>query len=249
MDALEAIRRRRSVRRYTDDPVSDEDVDRLLRLALLAPTGHNAQAWSFLVVRDPDRRAALADLVLRGAAAYFRINRPQGDRSDAEHAAWAADYAETALGTYRRVPVWIAALSVPRDRFPDDPLRDRIETFSEHTSVAFALENLFVAARALGLGTTPTIFHWLVEDEYRDLLGIPADLGVHYLTPLGHPIEWPVGLRPEVAKARRPWRTLVHDETWGRQRDPDARPPGAARVRPERRQPLARTAASPPPER
>ena len=229
MDALDAIRRRRSVRRYTDRPVSDEDIDRVLRLALLAPTGHNAQAWSFLVVREPGRRAALAELVLRGAAEYFRINRPQRDRSDAEHAEWAAGYAETALGSYRDVPVWIAALSVPRFTFPDEPMKQRIETFSEHTSVAFALENLFVAARALGLGTTPTIFHWFVEDEYRDLLGIPAELGVHYLTPLGWPVEFPVGLRPEAAAVRRPWRTLVHDEEWGRPRQEQEAPaPSAA---------------------
>ncbi len=78
MEALEAIRKRRSVRRYTDRPVSDEDLDALLRLALLAPTGHNAQSWSFIVVREGERRAALAELVLRGAAEYFRVNRPPG---------------------------------------------------------------------------------------------------------------------------------------------------------------------------
>jgi nitroreductase len=215
MEALEAIRKRRSVRRYTDRPVSDEDVARVLRLALLAPTGHNAQAWSFVVVRDPDRRARLAELVLRGAARYFAANRPMKDRTPQEHAAWAAGYAEQALGTYRSVPVWIAALSVPRFHFPDEPMKERIERFSDDTSVSFALENLFVAARALGLGTTPTIFHWFEEDGYRELLALPPELGVHYLTPLGYPEEFPVGLRPEVAKARRPWRTLVHEEGWG----------------------------------
>ena len=218
MEALDAIRKRRSVRRYTDRPVADEDLDALLRLALLAPTGHNAQAWSFIVVREPGRRAALAELVLRGAADYFRINRPIGDRTEAEHAEWAAGYAETALGSYRDVPVWIGGLVVPRFHFPDDEMKQRIETFSEDSSVAFALENLFVAARAMGLGTTPTIFHWFVEDEYRALLGIPDEHRVHYLTPLGYPPEFPVGLRPEAAKARRPWRTLVHDETWGNPR-------------------------------
>src|SRR5512144_172870 len=112
MDALDAIRRRRSVRRYTDRPVSDADLDRLLRLALLAPTGHNAQAWSLIVVREERQRELLADLVLRGAAEYFRTQRPAGGRSDAEHAAWAQGYAEQALGTYRDVPVWVAALTV-----------------------------------------------------------------------------------------------------------------------------------------
>ena len=66
MDALEAIRKRRSVRRFTDRPVSDEDLDEILRLALLAPTGGMQQAWSLLVVRDPERRVAVADLIVKG---------------------------------------------------------------------------------------------------------------------------------------------------------------------------------------
>lgn len=217
MDALEAIRLRRSVRQYTDRLVPEEDVDRVLRLALLAPTGHNAQAWSFVVVRDPDRRARLSNLVLRGAAEYFRTMRPAKDKNPEEHARWAVEYAEQALGSYRHVPVWIAALVVPRFH-PDEPMKERIERAGEDSSVAFALENLFVAARALGLGTTPTIFHWFLEDEFRELLVIPPEHRVHCLTPLGYPTEFPVGLRPEAAKARRPWRTLVHDEHWGQPR-------------------------------
>lgn len=218
LDALDAVRMRRAVRRYTDRPVPDEDVDRLLRLALLAPTGHGAQAWSFLVVREPARRAALTDLVLRGAAEYFRVFRPAAEGVDeAAHAAWARDYADEVLGTYRVVPVWICAVTVPRVHY-DDALMEHVERFSDVTSVAFALENLFVAARAMGLGTTPTNFHFFVEDEFRDLLGLPPEVGVHYLTPLGHPPGFPVGLRPALAEARRPWRTLVHDEEWGRPR-------------------------------
>ena len=225
MEALDAIRLRRSVRRYTDRPVGDSELDRMLRLALLAPTGHNAQAWSFIVVRDPERRARLADLVLRGAAEYFAINRPMKDRTPTQHAEWAATFAEQTLGTYREVPVWVAGVIVPRFDFPDEPMKQRIERFSEDTSVAFALENLFVAARALGLGTTPTIFHWFVEDEYRELLGLEPGLRSHYLTPVGYPEEFPVGLRPEAAKVRRPWRTLVHDEAWGNPRALEAPAP------------------------
>ena len=100
MDALEAIRKRRSVRQFTDRPVSDEDLDELLRLALLAPTGGMQQAWSLLVVRDPEKRATLAELVMRGGAEYFRIARPPADGASPEdHAAWARGYAETVLGT------------------------------------------------------------------------------------------------------------------------------------------------------
>jgi nitroreductase len=224
LDALEAIRNRRAVRAYTDRPVSDADLDRLLRLALLAPTGHGAQSWSLIVVREPERRAALAELVLSGAAEYFRVFRPRAEgASDEEHAASARGYAEQVLGSYRQVPVWICAVIVPRYHYPDDELMEHIERFSDVTSLAFALENLFVAARALGLGTTPTNFHFFHEPEYRELLGLTPELGVHYLTPLGYPPEFPVGLRPALAKARRPWRSLVHDEQWGRPRN-DPRP-------------------------
>ena len=219
LDALEAIRHRRAVRAYTDRPVSDEDLDRLLRLALLAPTGHGAQSWSLIVVREPERRLALAELVLSGAAEYFRVVRPRPEGlTDEEHAAGARDYAEQVLGSYRQVPVWICAVIVPRYHYPDDPLMEHIERFSDVTSLAFALENLMVAARAMGIGTTPTNFHFFHEAEYRELLGLTPELGVHYLTPVGYPPEFPVGLRPALAKARRPWRSLVHDERWGQPR-------------------------------
>lgn len=216
VDALQAIRHRRAVRRYTDREVPDEDVARLLRLALLAPTGHGAQAWGFVVVREPARRAALVSLLLDGAGDYFQIFRaPAEGVGPEEHARWARDYAEEALGAgYRNAPVWICAVAVPRFHH-DDPLMEHVERFSDITSLAFAMENLMVGARAMGLGTTPTNFHFFREAEYRALLGLPEEVGVHYLTPLGHPVEFPVGLRPALAKARRPWRTLVHEESFG----------------------------------
>jgi nitroreductase len=161
--------------------------------------------------------------VLRGGGGVPRTARPRADgASEEDHAAWARDYADRILGTYRRVPVWICAVIVPRFRHPDDPAMERVERFSDVTSLAFALENLFVAARAMGLGTTPTNFHFFVEDEYWALLGLAPELGIHYLTPLGYPPDFPVGLWPSAARARRPWRTLVHDECWGHPREEDA---------------------------
>jgi nitroreductase len=214
MDALQAIRRRRSVRRYTDRPVSDEDVDQLLRLALLAPTGGMAQAWSILVVRDAERRAALAELVIRGGAEYFRQVRPAAEgTSPEEHAEWARGYARQALGTYPDVPVWILGLLVPRNVFPADARS--MERDADIVSVGFMIENLMIAARAKGLGTVPTVFQWFVEEEFRALFGLPPEVEVPLLTPLGYPEEFPQGLPPALAAIRRPWRSLVHDETWG----------------------------------
>lgn len=217
MNADEAIRLRRSVRRYTPAPVADADIDALLRLALLAPTGGMAQAWSVIVVRDADKRRAVGELIIRGGAEYFRIVRPPAAGATAEeHAEWARGYAEQALGTYRDVPVWIVGLVVPRNMFPPD--RRDAERVADIASVAFAMENLFVAARARGLGTVPTVFHWFVEDEFRALLDIPADLEIPLVTPLGYPEEFPTSLPPALKAIRRPWRTLVHDDGWGNPR-------------------------------
>jgi nitroreductase len=217
MNADDAIRLRRSVRRYTSTPVADSDIDDLCRLALLAPTGGMSQAWSLIVVRDPTMRRAVADLVVRGGAEYFRtVRAPAEGASPDDHAAWARGYAEQALGTYYEVPVWIAGLVVPRNVFPADQ-RDAERT-ADVVSVGFAMENLFVAARARGLGTVPTVFHWFVEDEFRALLSIPEEIEIPIITPLGYPEEFPTSLPPALKAVKRPWKTLVHDDGWGHPR-------------------------------
>ncbi|HEX2502353.1 MAG TPA: nitroreductase family protein, partial [Miltoncostaeaceae bacterium] len=126
------------MRRYTDRPVSDEDLDEVLRLALLAPTGGMIQAWSLIAVRDAERRAALADLIVRGGAEYFRIARPAAEGATPEqHAEWARGYAAEVLSTYPKVPVWIVGLRVPRHAYPADPARGDWERDADMVSVGF----------------------------------------------------------------------------------------------------------------
>jgi nitroreductase len=60
MNTLDAIHARRSVRQFSDAPVSDEQIETLLRAAMAAPSAHNQQPWRFVVVRDPDTLARLA---------------------------------------------------------------------------------------------------------------------------------------------------------------------------------------------
>jgi hypothetical protein len=72
-----------------------------------------------------------------------------------------------------------------------------------------------VAARDKGLGTVPTVFQWFVEDELRALLELPPEVEPSLVTPLGYPEAFPVGLPPALARIRRSWRSLVHDERWG----------------------------------
>ena len=219
MDTTEAIRKRRAVRTYTDREVPDELLDRLLRLALSAPTGSGAQAWSLMVVRDPERRRAVADLVIAGGARYFAILRPRRDgATDEEHQARADEYAESIMSTYRDVPVWVVGLIVPRGNYPQEMAAGGRD--DDVISLAFAVENLMIAARAEGLGTVPmTAFQRFEKGRLREILGLPPEVDPTILTPLGYPESFPEGLPPALKRSFRPWRSLLHDEEWGRTRE------------------------------
>jgi nitroreductase len=215
MDALEAIRKRRAVRSYTDDPVDDATLDRLLKLALVAPTGGGTQAWSLMVIRDPERRLQIADLIIAGGAKYFAIMRPPAEgHSAADHEQWAVDYANQILASYRVVPVWLVAVLVPRNNYP--AVMAEGGHIDDVLSLAFAMENLMVAARSMGLGTVPTTaFQRFEKDRLREILGVPSDVDPMIVSPLGRPVAFPEGLPPAIKANRRTWKTLVHDEQWG----------------------------------
>jgi 5,6-dimethylbenzimidazole synthase len=85
-------------------------------------------------------------------------------------------------------------------------------------SVAFAMENLMVAARAEGLGTVPTTaFQRFEKARLREIVGLPPEVDPAIITPLGYPEAFPEG-RPPALRNFRPWRSLVHDDEWGRTR-------------------------------
>jgi nitroreductase len=216
MDVTEAIRKRRAVRTYTDKPVDDATLDRLLRLALRAPTGGGQQAWSLLLARDPEVRRGIAEIIINGGASYFALMRPKKDATDEEHAAWAKEYAEGVMGTYRHVPAFVVGLLVPRgypEGFPGGYEDDLI-------SLAFAFENLMLAARAEGLGSVPiTAFQRWEKDKLRDLLGLPPEIDPAIVSPIGYPEAFPTGLAPALKRNFRGWKALVHDDKWGNARE------------------------------
>lgn len=219
MDVGQAIRKRRAVRTYTDQPVPDDVLDGLLKLALRAPTGSGSQAWSLLVVRDEQRRREVADLVIAGGATYFSIMRPKKDGvSDDEHRQWGVDYAEQILATYRIAPVWIVGLLVPRDNYP--PQMQAGGHDDDLISLAFAFENLMLAARSEGIGTVPTTaFQRFEKDRLRSILGLPEQVDPAIVSPLGFPEKWPEGLAPALQRNFKSWKALVHDEQWGQARE------------------------------
>ena len=172
------------------------------------------------MVREPERARAVGELVIEGGGRYFAMVRPPSRAlPPRSRPPGAASTPRRPSAATAHVPVWVVAVVVPRPVFPPgDEQSDDWNRVSDLTSISFAMENLFVAARAKGLGTVPTVFHWFVEDAFRELLAIPDDLEIPLITPLGYPEEFPVGLPPALAAIRRPWKTLVHDERWGNAR-------------------------------
>jgi len=202
MPLEEAMESQRAVRRLLPDPVDDEIVRRLLELAVRAPTGGNQQSWEFVVVRDPEVKHQLARLNRQSWAVMKRMYARQA-RNDPKSARmldavqWQADH-------FEEVPVVVVAcLRGPRPRFP------AIGASSYYGSAYPAIQNLLLAARALGLGaalTTLPVWSVLLA---RRTLGLPRNVTPIAAVPLG----WPRGRYGPTT--RRPVEEVTHLDRYG----------------------------------
>jgi len=182
MPLVEAMETQRAIRRLRTDPVDDDIVLRLLELALKAPTGGNQQNWEFVVVRDPEVKHQLAR-ANRQALPLFNRAYARKTRNDlrmrkiADAVQWQADH-------FEEIPVVIVACARGfRPWFP------QIGASSYYGSVYPSVQNLLLAARAVGLGaaliTLPLWSTW----QARRTLGLPASVTPVAVIPLG----WPQG--------------------------------------------------------
>jgi nitroreductase len=173
MEVLEAIRTRRSIRRYRTDPVDDKIVELVLEAARWAPSWANTQCWRFIVVRDSDIKNRLASTLI---AISDRPNR--------------------AVDAIKTAPVVIVACAEMGKsgyfaREPIEPVADKGDWYM--FDVALAMQNLTLAAHSLGLGTV----HVGAFDakQAAAILQVPPGFCVVEMTPLGYPDEKPP-LRP-----------------------------------------------------
>jgi nitroreductase len=204
MELSEALRGTAAIREFTDEPVSDATVYRILDTARFAPSGGNRQGWRVVVVRDPEVRRAMRDLYLPGWRDYRALNEaglspwsPLADR-EAEAAALAAgpttDHrAEFALHL-DRVPVMLAVLVDLNALAAVDRDHDRY-TFAGGASVYPFVWNLLLAARGEGLGGVMTTIHIRQEKEVLKLLRAPEGMALATVVFLGHPVRRPTRLR------------------------------------------------------
>jgi nitroreductase len=183
---LSIIRARRSIRRFTDAPVSREDLLRLMEAARWAPSNHNRQPWRFIVLEDKSRIATLAEAVGRALPEKLKALPPTASAYSAELLHYATFFASA--------PVLIAALHKEPASFSAALLggtRNPELTSGEPLSVAMAVQNLLLAAHALGLGACVLTGPLLVQEALAGVLALPP---VHHLTCLiavGHPAESP----------------------------------------------------------
>ena len=201
---LEGLATTRAIRRFTDEPVSDEDLTAVMWSATRAPSGSNRQPFRFVVLRDgPGATEAKA---LLGAA--FRASWAEKVGADGyrEGSGASADSAKARMAR---------AMQQFVDRFESVPVvvlaclgRHRAPHVSEGASVYPACQNLLLAARARGLGGVLTMWHQPVEEQLRAVLGIPADIVVAATIPIGHPEGGHGPVR------RRPIGDLVYDDRW-----------------------------------
>jgi nitroreductase len=215
MDAIEAIMTTRAMRRYSDQPVDDADIETCLRAAQQAPSGGNVQPQQYLVVTDPDQKAIVGELYKRAFDRYEAIlEQPREYRSDEERRSFerGRDASRHLADHMAEVPVIVLFLQA---RIPWEP-RDEagpMDIGRLDASVYPAVQNFCVAARALGLGTALTTVIRIHGDEVLAALGVPEGrFEIAALVPVGHPTG-SFGVA-----ARKPAAAVTHWNRWGDKR-------------------------------
>jgi nitroreductase len=196
MSLFDAIHSQRAVRHFSAQPVSDAMVETILNAAICAPNGGNRQLWRFVVIRDADIKRRLGQWYLSAwqsaTAAMEVLTQPY------RHGAELAQQMAT-------VPVLILACIDHGNAGPGLGLVTR------GASIYPAVQNLLLAARAVGLGTVLTTLHTQYESEIKALLHIPDTVETAALIPVGYPAE---GVRFGHAR-RRPLSEVVFHDRWG----------------------------------
>ncbi len=193
-DFFDVVARQRAHRRFTDAPVDDATVERLLDAAVRAPSAENRQPWEFIVVRDAAIRNALGDLMTR---AWDSGGRQWSEPRISEHLL--ADVESGMHGGFAGAPVMIVAAA--------DLARTTEATVG--SSLFPAIQNLLLAASALGLGSALTTIATSFGSELRELLALPDTLRVVAILPIGHPVK-------QLGPSRRdPAREHAHRNRFG----------------------------------
>ena len=179
-DVFEIMSTTRSMRRLKPDPVPDELIQKILHAGLSAANGGNNQKWRFMVVKDPAIKQAVQkwykkafdDVVGPRYASSAPPPGITGDKYKRQHGA-----VEYLTEHYHEAPVWIVAC-----------MEEAKPNRSTGASVYPAVQNMLLACRALGLGSTLTTRHTMFEKEVDAALGLPPGVQSYAILPIGYPM-------------------------------------------------------------
>ena len=202
---LEGLVSTRAIRRYRDEPVPEDALRAMLFAATRAPSGSNRQPYRFMVLTDGPNAREAKRLIERGARSAWDSKRTtdgyeRGSGAIAESPkARIARSMEQYIDAFERVPVLVLPCLV----------RYRDPTPFEGASIFPSCQNLLLAARALGYGGVLTGWHFAVEDELRELLGIPDEVFIAATITIGKPEGGHGPVR------RRPMEERIFGDAWG----------------------------------
>lgn len=184
-DLLEIAQNRRSVRKFKPDPVSREDLGKIVDVGIQAPSGANLQPWEMVVVDDPALKEQVSEYLLEGIGNF-----------------------KTAKG-FVKAPAFILLYGDDRLRQFGPPARrdnDAWWNFTLNTSLANAFMSMQLAAASLGLGTqwVSAFRNPTVDKKAKELLGIPDHLKVYEMMAVGYP---DIKVAPKIL---RPLADVIH---------------------------------------
>jgi nitroreductase len=214
MDLYDVMRTTFAARDFTDEPVPDAVLGRILENARFAPSGGNRQPWRVVVVRDPATREALVPLIvptLQRYIAQVQIGESPWNTvhptrlGEAEIAAAPAPEAMIRKLTHAPVVLMVFADLAYIASF--DSQLDRVGVISGASIYPFVW-NILLAARNEGYGGTLTTFAAGREPDVQQLLGVPAHYAFAAMLPLGRPVQQLTRLR------RNPVDDFVRLERW-----------------------------------
>jgi nitroreductase len=205
---VKVIQERRSIREYTAEPVSGEDLDMILEAARLAPSGENAQPWRFIIVKDADMRKKIGALAGGGSGRRFTaefVTQKMQERftSLQDEEKKKAAFQKLTSG---QVSAFLATAPV------NIVVCGKKDVWDLPYDTSAAIENMLLMATALGLGAC-----WVIapvidirdEERIKQLLAVPEGFKIISLISIGHPT------RPHKPRPRLPIHDLVFREKWG----------------------------------
>lgn len=229
MDVLECIRKRRAIRFFTDKPVPDDVLEKILEAGRWAPGAANYQCFEFVVVKKKESRKKILELAREvleitgkissnwNRVLFRNLTRRYGHPGEGFRAGFGGGLTEKSRPeAFWNAPVMVIVLAD----------QDKRETHVYHTgsfswqhtlSAACAIQNMWLAAYALGVGANWLTFYDPVRIQY--IFDIPSVLDVVGIVLLGYPTEWPDGTTGAFYGCkglypRRPLEDMVHNEKY-----------------------------------